>query len=282
MLNGVRRWTRIAMRMAARDGTAASAGRSALVVAPHPDDETLGCGATILRKVAAGSAVTILVATDGRYSQRSAYVTPAELAELRHAEMTEAAARLGLAPHAVRWGGFVDGTLDAHEDELAALIGALLDELRPEELYATCAAEPHPDHAVVGRAARRAVIAAGAEVRLMEYPVWLWGSWPVRRGDRLRSTGDAAGRLLRRQVTKVVADDWIDGKLHALRAHESQLRRPEAVPAGEEWPTLPRSVLTAASEPVELFLPVDRDPSLSAGRSGTAGAPTRRAPRPAG
>jgi len=49
----------------ARDDTATSAARSALVLAPHPDDETLGCGATILRKRAAGTPVHVLIVTDG-------------------------------------------------------------------------------------------------------------------------------------------------------------------------------------------------------------------------
>jgi LmbE family N-acetylglucosaminyl deacetylase len=250
----VRRWVRAGMRRSARDETAESASHSALVLAPHPDDETLGCGATILRKVAAGTPVTVAVLTDGRHSHRSAHLTPDELAALRHAEMAEAARRLGLAGQ-VRWGGFADGSLADQEDAVVAYIADLVAELRPAEVYATCAEESHPDHAALGRAARRAVGSAGSGVRLLEYPVWLWHSWPVRRGDRLGSTVDAGARMLRRRVVRVRSDGYLDGKLHTLQAHVSQLRRPEAVPAEEPWPVLPGPVLAAASDRHELFLP---------------------------
>jgi hypothetical protein len=68
-----RRGIRSALKWSARDFTDSAAGRAALVIAPHPDDETLGCGATILRKVSAGSSVTVLIVTDGRHSHRSAH-----------------------------------------------------------------------------------------------------------------------------------------------------------------------------------------------------------------
>jgi LmbE family N-acetylglucosaminyl deacetylase len=241
------------MVRAARDETARSAGRSALVLAPHPDDETLGCGATILRKVAAGSRVTVAVVTDGRHSHRSAHLTPDQLAELRRAEMAEAASRLGLPADAVHWGGFADGSLADRPDEVAAFVSGLIAELQPDEVYATCADESHPDHAVVGRAARRA--AAEKSVRLLEYPVWLWASWPVRRGDRAGSTAAAVGRVLRRRVTKVSSTGYVPAKLHALAAHASQLGRPERVPPEEDWPGLPGFLLTAAGDDVELFFP---------------------------
>jgi LmbE family N-acetylglucosaminyl deacetylase len=251
----VRGWVRGAMLRAARDVTEATAGRSALVLAPHPDDETLGCGATILRKRAAGTTVTVAVVTDGRHSHRSPHVTPDQLAELRRGELGEAVARLGLTPDALRTGGFVDGELAAREDELVGYVAGLLKELAPDEVYTTSADEAHPDHAALGRAARRAAAAADQPVRLLEYPVWLWGSWPLSRGRRLGSTADAAGRLLRRRVTKVRVDGYRADKLHALDAHRSQLVRPEMVPADADWPVLPRHVLAAAGDRAELFLP---------------------------
>lgn len=254
MISSLRRTARLAIRASARDVTAATASRSALVLAPHPDDETLGCGATILRKVAHGTQVTVAVLTDGSGSHHSPTIRPDRLTALRHAEMAEAARRLHLPGGAVRWGGFRDGELASFEDEAVGFIAGLITELQPEEVYATSAEEPHPDHAALGRAARRAV-AAVAGVTLLEYPVWLWGAWPLQAGDRIGSGLDAAAIVLGRRAQRVRSEEYASAKLHALDAHNTQLRRPSFVPADEEWAVLPPPVLHAASAPEELFLP---------------------------
>lgn len=256
-VDGFRRLTRRATRLSARDVTVTTAARSALVVAPHPDDETLGCGAAILHKAAAGSPVTVLVVTDGSGSHRSAHLPPARLVALRRAEMGEAARRLGLSPERdVRWAGLVDGTVSDHEDRLVEVIASLVARLRPDEVYTTCADEPHPDHAAVGRATRRAVRASGGATQLLEYPVWLWGAWPLHRHDRLGSVADAVGRVVRRRAVAVRTGTHREAKWHALQAHGSQLHRPATVPTTEEWATLPAPVLAAAADDVELFFPV--------------------------
>src|SRR5271157_4034878 len=46
----------------ATDMTAQTTTRSCLILAPHPDDETLGCGATIMRKLSSGSSVQVVIA----------------------------------------------------------------------------------------------------------------------------------------------------------------------------------------------------------------------------
>jgi hypothetical protein len=66
---------------------------------------------------------------------------------------------------------------------------------------------------------------------------------------------DAFGLMAGRRVTKVRTGEHLAGKLHALEAHDSQLRRPSAVPVDQEWPVLPPELLAAASDGVELFLP---------------------------
>lgn len=249
-----RRAARSVIRIAARDVTGAAAGRSALVLAPHPDDETLGCGATIARKLAAGTEVTVLAVTDGRHCHRSPYLPPDQLGALRRRELAEAMGRLGLPAGALRWAGLIDGAVSDEEDRLVEVTRSLLHELRPDEVYATCAAEPHPDHATVGRAARRA--AADIPVRVLEYPVWLWQSWPLSRDDRIGSVRAAAGAALRRHAVVVRTGGFLRPKLDAIQAHHSQLARPPAVPETAEWPRLPGGVLATARARTELFFPV--------------------------
>jgi hypothetical protein len=66
---------------------------------------------------------------------------------------------------------------------------------------------------------------------------------------------DAVGRLVRRRAVTVRAQGYLAGKLHALQAYSSQLRRPDGVPADTPWQGLPPSLLAIAGEPAELFFP---------------------------
>ena len=73
------------------DVTDPSTGRSCVVVATHPGDETLSAGATIARKRAAGTSVHVVVVTDGRHGSPSRYLRPRELAARRALEAEEPA-----------------------------------------------------------------------------------------------------------------------------------------------------------------------------------------------
>lgn len=243
----------------ARDVTDEVAVRSAVVLAPHPDDETLGCGGVILRKRAAGTPVTVVVVTDGRHSHRTAAITPDMLAARRHEELREAAVRLQLAPDSVRWIDIEDGTVASNEDRLVSIVEELLAELKPDELYVTSADEPHPDHAAVGRAGRRAARSLPG-VTVLEYPVWLWESWPLRPGNRIGSLLEAAGRILGRHAVAVQTESFLAAKLLALDAHQTQVARPAGILASEEWAVLPDQVMKAAGEGVEIFFPSDTAP----------------------
>jgi LmbE family N-acetylglucosaminyl deacetylase len=143
-----------------------------VVVAPHPDDETLGLGATIAQLSASGVDVTVVSVTDGgsAYPGLSA-PDRSRLERTRRSELHRAADHLGVsAPISL---GLPDGQLSAIEDELAA---TLTDILRSRPSGTWCAAtwrgDGHPDHEAVGRAAGRAADAAAAV--FVEYPVWMW------------------------------------------------------------------------------------------------------------
>src|SRR5436305_510937 len=66
------------------------------IVAPHPDDETIGCGGVAVLHRAAGDRVAALIVTDGGASRAGGQAGPM-LVRRRAAEARAAAARLGLA-----------------------------------------------------------------------------------------------------------------------------------------------------------------------------------------
>ncbi len=125
-----------------------------VVLAPHMDDEVIGCGGTIARHVDAGADVTVMYLTDGR--RGAANVNRLKGAELHEAELELIARRKEEAYKAlgilgVRKVAFLDcedTKLDRDADAAARLRAALL-EIRPDIVYLPFFLEHHPDHRAV-------------------------------------------------------------------------------------------------------------------------------------
>ena len=142
-----------------------------LVVAAHPDDETLGAGGLVATALDAGLEVEVLVATAGEASHPRSSTSPRELAQLRRAELGEAMAALG----GPRWSclDLPDGDLATHEAALRHELARRVDAGAARTLLAApWVGDRHPDHEAAGRAAAEVARAFGAT--LLHYPVWFW------------------------------------------------------------------------------------------------------------
>jgi len=190
------------------DTTAAAERRSCLVVAPHPDDETLGAGATIMRKVGAGVRVHLLVVTDGSKSPPG---EPAAVAALRASELRAACAILGLAGTDVTQLDFVDAELDPGDEALTDAVSEVVAAQRPDDVLVTGDSDPHDDHGALGVATRRALAGSGA--RLLVYPIWQFDR-PARLVRQLRRSG---------RPELVSTRGYLDRKRAAVAAYPSQL-----------------------------------------------------------
>ena len=144
-----------------------------VVVAPHPDDETLGLGATIAQLVASGVDVQVVSVSDGGAAQPGATASErTRLATTRRHELRRATAVLSVpAPVSL---GLPDGQLADHEDTAHRFARRGPRGCRRPAAWcaATWRGDGHPDHEAVGRAAAPACARTGAE--LLEYPVWMW------------------------------------------------------------------------------------------------------------
>ena len=260
-IDRARRVVKSAVVARGRDVTAASAGRSCLVVAPHPDDETLGCGVTIMRKLDAGTPVKVAIATDGRRSSDSKVMSAEELVRVRRQEALEATGRLGLGPDDVVFLDFEDQGLADNLAELTERLAALVEGFRPEELLVASVLDHHPDHHAVGQAARRLLDAAAFDGRLAEYPMGFWRTMPWRgrpRGAARTAWSFLSGSLsavARLRPELVRTDGYLDRKRHVLDAYASQLTN---LTGEAEWWTLDDPFLEHFLGPYEVHLPVRR------------------------
>jgi LmbE family N-acetylglucosaminyl deacetylase len=166
------------------------------IVAPHPDDETLGMGATIAMLRAAGVEVQVVSVSDGGAAYPGLGATDrAQLERVRHAEVCRSLRLLGAGePIGL---GMPDGELSGHEQQLTDRIAALLADFPAGRwCAATWRGDGHPDHEAVGRACAAAAAKTGAV--FLEYPVWMW-HWarpddpavPWNRARRVALTRDA-------------------------------------------------------------------------------------------
>ncbi len=129
-----------------------------LVVAPHPDDEIIGCGGAIALHGRRGDAVHVALATAGEGGGEPA----ARLAESRRS-----AALLGAGQ--VHCLDSRDGAV-AEDAGLPARLAALIDRLAPRVVYAPSPFEMHPDH-VATLVALGAALAGRRDVTLLLYEV---------------------------------------------------------------------------------------------------------------
>lgn len=193
---------------------AASTLGSVVVVAPHPDDESLGCGGLLALLADAGQRAHVLVMTDGSRSHPHSRSHPAaRLAAVREEETRDALAVLGLpasAAHFLRFGDCAlpaEGTPAFHE--AAAQLREMLAALAPGTLLAPWRRDPHCDHAATWRLLRAAV---AQRPRWLEYPVWAWA----------HAEGEAAPRADECHAWRLDISPVLARKQQAIARHRSQ------------------------------------------------------------
>ncbi|OBJ18696.1 LmbE family protein [Mycobacterium colombiense] len=143
-----------------------------IVLAAHPDDETLGVGAMITQLAAAGVPVRVVCVSDGGAARPGTSASERlRMETIRRYELRRATNLLNIPPPTPL--GLTDGELTGHEDRLTEMLTAMLDDAGPTTwCAATWRGDGHPDHEAVGRAASAACALTGST--LLEYPVWMW------------------------------------------------------------------------------------------------------------
>ena len=218
-----------------------------LILAPHQDDESLGCGGLIAACCTAGRPPLLAFLTDGTGSHPNSRAFPPDrLRAIREAEALAAVSALGLPSARVSFLRARDTALAREHDRVVRVLHALSGPIGPVSpvgsVLTTWRHDPHCDHEAA--AAIGIDLAARLGARVLFYPVWGWTLPPdaplpdsPMRGWRL-----PVGALLAR-------------KSEAIAAHRSQ--RGDMITDDPDGFVLPEALLRHFRVPHEVFLEGD-------------------------
>ena len=180
-----------------------------VVVAAHPDDETLGAGGLISECSLRGIPVTVVVVTDGSASHpQSMTASPEELSVIRQRELFMAVSEL--APDAeVVMLGFADGDTEGSRGDIAVSLDRAIEP--GWTVVAPWRGDGHRDHRVVAEVCAELVLQNGAT--LLEYPIWMW-HWADPDDERVPWDSAVAFRL---------GHSAVNAKRRAVARHVSQV-----------------------------------------------------------
>ena len=148
--------------------------KNVVVFAPHPDDETLGCGGTIVKKIKEGCGVYIIFMTDGRHSHSVTIsrLTSHELKEIRKEEAKRVGDILGLRQENLIFLDFEDGTLETNKKKTQEKVVKILKELTPVEVYYPHKKDPQKDHRATNSIVENSIKLLSLHPVKYQYTVW--------------------------------------------------------------------------------------------------------------
>jgi LmbE family N-acetylglucosaminyl deacetylase len=218
-------------------------GSNVMVLAPHADDESLGCGGLIAELTAKGRPPMIVIVTDGTGSHPSSVEYPApRLCALREREALRAITILGVPSDHLTFLHLRDTATPNSGPEFDTAAAAIECLMRSEGTEALCAPwlyDPHCDHEAVQLIARAA--AARANATLLSYPVW---GWLLEDNSQLPVAPIEGWRLDIRKHLHL--------KRRAIAAHASQYS--DLIVDDPGAFRLPAELLSVFESPYEVFL----------------------------
>lgn len=215
-----------------------SAARRALVFAPHPDDDVLGCGGTLAGLASLGADIRVVYLTSGENGDAS--TPPPRLGILREAEAARAARVLGIR-ETIFWRQ-PDGGLTSSAQLIERAV-ALMRAFQPHLAFFPHARDAHGDHRAAHDIARESLRAAS-------------GPWHPRAGRTPWTVPAAfAYEVWTPMEEYAVAQDvtrFMTRKMQALAAHKSQLKNVDYAGAVRGLARY-RAVTSGAGEYCECF-----------------------------
>jgi LmbE family N-acetylglucosaminyl deacetylase len=190
-----------------------------LVLAPHADDESLGCGGVIAALREQKVPVHVWLVSDGTMSHPNSQAFPPDRrCALRESEFRKACTKLGVTGRQLRFFRFPDTRVPLPgTDGFAEAVGQFcrhLKDLNPKTIFTPWRRDPHCDHQATTALILKAIEETYWPGELYEYPIWLY---------ELARHGDAPHPSEVEVFTFTLKEDWQWKKKSAIETHRSQL-----------------------------------------------------------
>jgi N-acetylglucosamine malate deacetylase 1 len=143
-------------------------GRSVLVVAPHQDDETIGCGGALALQVRAQASAYVVMLQDGADGHADLGLARQDLVALRNEESRRAAAVIGMEPPRFLNHADLAGAFPQAVDE----VRSILKERSVDAVFVPFFLDAHPDHRTANYILGEALSGIDGNVRVFGYEVW--------------------------------------------------------------------------------------------------------------
>jgi len=144
-------------------------GKSVLVVAPHQDDEAIGCGGALILQSRSGSAGAIVMLQDGADGFEATGMSRQQLTELRNEESRQAAKAAGLTepPIFLNHASLAESVVQVSEE-----LRAIITERKVDAVFIPFVLDAHPDHRWANIILAEALKKVTWNVRVLGYEVW--------------------------------------------------------------------------------------------------------------
>lgn len=190
--------------------------QACLVLAPHADDESLGCGGLISLLRNSKVEVSVVVTTDGSQSHPNSKRFPPEKIKLiRKNEVLKALQILGVEENNVTFFEGRDAALPAKGQPgfelLSQKLKSIIKQSQPQLILVPYELDPHCDHRATWQLLNEALNGYG-KVKVWEYPIWLY---------ELAKKEDIP-TLKPGELKKINIQSFLDAKIKAIKSHVSQ------------------------------------------------------------
>lgn len=213
--------------------------KNILIIAPHPDDEVLGCGGLIVRQIENGEKVSVIILTAGEASHGGCCTINPEVLKQERIKLSKNAAKIAkLSLDNLYLMNFADGCITLNDRENIDKLKKLIEEINPDAIFVTNMFEKWNDHLNSARIVKELIIQK--KIDLYHYCVWIWYYMPLR---------------------KIFKINWREARIITLSTHEIEMKEkmitcymePKA-PCGRAFSgELPRILIQSAKWKKELY-----------------------------